>query len=64
MKKYSNNLVEQTQKTNYNIGSLKISKGNNLDFDIFKINQELFSLYNDNSNSLTDSSEVKKILFM
>lgn len=64
MKKYSNNLVEQTQKTNYNIGSLKISKGNNLDFDIFKINQELSSLYNDNSNSLTDSSEVKKILFM
>ena len=64
MKKYSNNLVEQTQKTNHNIVSLKISKGNNLDFDIFKINQELSSLYNDNSNSLTDSSEVKKILFM
>ena len=64
MKKYSNNLVEQSQKANHNISSLKISKGNNLDFDIFKINQELSSLYNDNSNSLTDLSEVKKILFM
>lgn len=64
MKKYSNSLVEQHQKANHNISLLKISKENNLDFDIFKINQELSSLYNDNINSLTDSSEVKKILFM
>lgn len=64
MKKYSNSLVEQHQKANHNISLLKISKENNLDFDIFKINQELSSLCNDNNNSLTDSSEVKKILFM
>lgn len=63
MKKYSNNLVEQSQKANHNISSLKISKGNNLDFDIFKINQDLSSLCN-NKNSLTDSSEIKKIIFM
>ena len=64
MKKYSNRLIEETQKINNNIDSLKIVKGKNLDFDIFKINQELSSLCNDNINSLTDSSEVKKILFM
>lgn len=54
MKKYSNSLVEQHQKANHNISLLKISKENNLDFDIFKINQELSSLYNDNINSLTE----------
>lgn len=64
MKKYSNRLIEETQKINNNIDSLKIVKVKNLDFDIFKINQELSSLCNDNINSLTDSSEVKKILFM
>ena len=64
MKKYSNSLVEEFQKATHNISLLKASKGNNLDFDIFKINQELSSLCNDNNNSLTDSSEVKKILFM
>ena len=63
MKKYSNNLVEQSQKANHNISSLKISKGNDFDFDIFKINQDLSSLCN-NKNSLTDSSEIKKIIFM
>ena len=63
MKKYSNNLVEQSQKANLNISSLKISKGNDFDFDIFKINQDLSSLCN-NKNSLTDSSEIKKIIFM
>lgn len=64
MKKYSNRLIEESQKINNNIDSLKIVKGKNLDFDVFKINQDLSSLCNDNINSLTDSSEVKKILFM
>lgn len=64
MKKYSNRLIEESQKINNNIDSLKIVKGKNLDFDVFKINQDLSSLCNDNINSLTDSSKVKKILFM
>ena len=64
MKKYSNSIVEQLQKANHNIDALKISKGNNLDFDIFKTNQELSSLCDNNKNSLTDSSEIKKIMFM
>lgn len=63
MKKYSNRLIEESQKINNNIDSLKIVKGKSLDFDIFKINQELSSLCN-NKNSLTDSSEIKKIVFM
>ena len=65
MKKYSNSLVEQHQKANHNVSLLKISKENNLDFDIFKINQELSSLCNDNKEaSLNDSPEIKKIMFM
>lgn len=64
MKKYSNSLVEQFQKAKPNIGLLKISKENNLDFDIFKINQEISSLCDNNKNSLTDSSEIKNVIFM
>lgn len=65
MKKYSNRLIEESQKINNNIDSLKIVKGNNLDFDIFKINQDLSFLCNDNkSASLNDLLEIKKTLFM
>lgn len=65
MKKYSNRLIEESQKINNNIDSLKIVKGNNLDFDIFKVNQDLSFLCNDNkSASLNDLLEIKKTLFM
>lgn len=65
MKKYSNRLIEESQKTNNNIDSLKIVKGKNLDFDAFKINQDLSFLCNDNKSALlNDLLEIKKILFM
>ncbi len=65
MKKYSNRLIEESQKINNNIDSLKIVKGKNLDFDVFKINQDLSFLCNDNkSASLNDLLEIKKTLFM
>ena len=64
MKKYSNNLIEESQKANNNISPLKISKGNNLDFDVLKINQDLSPLCNNYKNCTAESSEVKKIMFM